>query len=68
MSDKNKDFKYEVYHPEAEGPTPKFSTWIDALWAQSQWNKEVPGHKARKIKNVLKVEEAEIHRGLRSND
>lgn len=42
--------KYEVYHPEGEGPTPKFYTWVDALRAQAQWNKELPGHKARKIR------------------
>lgn len=40
---------YEVRHPDGDLPHPQFDTWQQALAAQKEWNKEVPGHKARKI-------------------
>lgn len=42
---------YEVWHPDAEGPTPKFATWFDALTHQVKWNRELPGHVARRRLN-----------------
>lgn len=41
---------YEVYHPEGRGAPPRFKTWAEALAAQKKWNKEISGHKARKVK------------------
>lgn len=47
-------YKYEVYHSDGYKMTgktpPKFKTWKEATEKQNEWNKEVPGHKARKIK------------------
>ena len=43
-----KEFPYTVYHDEAEGPSPKFRTWGEALAKQVEWNKGCPGHQARK--------------------
>jgi len=40
---------YEVTHPDSDRPHPTFNTWAEALAAQKEWNKEVSGHKARKI-------------------
>ena len=48
---------YEVTHPDGDMPHPTFETWIEALAAQKEWNKDVPGHKARKIqKSEIPVE------------
>lgn len=44
-----KEARYEVYHPDDDGPTPKFDTWQEAFRMQQEWNKGYPGHKARKI-------------------
>jgi len=41
--------RYEVIHPEGPAPHPSFKTWVEALAAQKEWNKEMPGHRARKI-------------------
>lgn len=41
--------RYEVRHPDVDTPHPQFDTWEEALAAQVRWNKEVSGHKARKI-------------------
>jgi hypothetical protein len=40
--------KYEVWHPDAELAPPIFAAWKEALAAQKEWNKEVPGHRARR--------------------
>lgn len=40
---------YEVRHPDGDPPHPQFDTWREAINAQVKWNKECPGHKARKI-------------------
>jgi hypothetical protein len=42
--------RYEVWHPDGEGPTPKFASWQEALAKQVAWNLECPGHVARRIK------------------
>jgi len=46
------EFPYEVWHPEGRELTgsapPKFSTWPEALDKQKEWNREYPGHIARK--------------------
>lgn len=43
-----KEYPYTVYHDEAEGPSPKFRTWGEALAKQVERNKDCPGHQARK--------------------
>lgn len=42
------EYPYTVYHPEAEGPEPRFKTWREALQKQKEWNTDCPGHKAMK--------------------
>ncbi len=39
---------YEVFHPWAETMGPKFKTWPEARSAAKDWNRECPGHVARK--------------------
>ena len=41
--------RYEVRHPDGDLPHPTFKTWQEAVAAQKQWNKDCPGHRARKI-------------------
>ena len=41
---------YSVVHDEALGRPLVFKTWVEALQAQKEWNKEVQGHKAIKRK------------------
>lgn len=45
-------YPYIVVHPESESEyyrqKQKFSSWREALAAQKQWNKDYPGHVARK--------------------
>jgi hypothetical protein len=41
--------EYEVYHEDGGYPTPKFTTWKEALAMQVKWNAEVLGHRARRI-------------------
>ena len=43
---------YEVYHPEGDTLPPTFATWGEALAAQVRWNKECPGHVARRRRLV----------------
>lgn len=40
------EFPYAVWHEDGEEPPPKFKTWGEALAAQVEWNKSVPGHRA----------------------
>ena len=40
---------FEVYHPDGESDTPKFATWSEAIAKQIQWNRDCPGHIARKV-------------------
>jgi hypothetical protein len=42
--------RYEVWYPDGECPTPKFATWKEALTKQVAWNRDCPGHVARRIK------------------
>jgi hypothetical protein len=42
---------YEVYHPDSEDGTAKCKTWEEALAKQKEWNKECPGHVARRRKD-----------------
>ena len=48
------DLPYEVYHPDATDfgltVTPKFATWAEALSAQVRYNRDCPGHIARKVR------------------
>lgn len=48
-----KEYPYEVWHPESENGTQKFRTWNEALSSQKEWNKDCPGHVARKRKIEL---------------
>lgn len=48
-----REFPYEVSHPDGEGDPPKFLTWQHAIECQKRWNKDCPGHRARKRKNML---------------
>jgi len=41
--------RYEVRHPDGHPPHPTFKTWNEAVSAQKKWNKDYPGHRARKI-------------------
>ena len=41
-------YAYAVYHPDAEDPAPIFKTWEEALAKQVEWNRAVPGHKAKR--------------------
>ena len=47
-----KEFPYTVWHEDADPNEipPLFRTWKEALAAQKEWNKDVPGHRARKRK------------------
>ena len=53
--------KYEVYHPDGEGPAPKFATWKEALQAQKTWNQKIPGHKARAMRPEAKKGQASFN-------
>ncbi len=47
------ELPYEVYHPEGDEYgllPPRFATWKDAQEAQKRFNKELPGHVARRIR------------------
>jgi hypothetical protein len=46
--------QYEVYHEDGGYPTPKFTTWEEALTMQVKWNQEVSGHRARRINTKKK--------------
>lgn len=43
---------FEVWHPDGEGPTPKFSTWEEAVAAKKKFNAGCPGHIARKRRDL----------------
>ena len=55
--DFDKRYQYEVYHPDAADfgftVTPKYATWPEALAAQVKFNKDCPGHIARKRSNTM---------------
>lgn len=39
---------YEVWHPDGQGRPPRFQTWDEAIQKQVEWNRDVPGHVARR--------------------
>lgn len=42
------DHPYEVSHDEGEGKAPTFKTMIEARTAAATWNRDCPGHVARR--------------------
>jgi hypothetical protein len=49
---KFQELKYEVYHPDGECNPPRFATWGEAIAKQVEWNRDCPGHIARKVRRA----------------
>lgn len=52
------DETYEVWHPEAETPAPKFLTRKGAEDAARNWNKDCPGHIVRPVATEPAIKES----------